>query len=590
MSDTDPVTRRVIGGAFNAIATEMAHVLYRMSNSSIIRESEDIGCSIFDAVGQELCESESSSMHIGSIPAYIRAFSATLEDQIGDGDVIIHNHPYHGASHTPDLCVALPIFDNGSLLGFAACTAHLIDTGAAVPGLYVDLVHVFAEGTLYDSVKLFEGGRRNDQVWKIMQDSVRTPEMNAADIEAMIAAVRLERERFQSLMGRYGVAAVLSAAAYWMDYSERRLRAEIARIPDGDDSAESWLDDDGRNWGTRLKFAVTVRKRNSELTIDLTGSADEARTAYNVPFEGSLKVACYYVIRTLLLDEVRTAEFIPQNQGMFRPVSVVAPKGSIFKHFTVPPYTLIEQRDPMIHAILNSKDVLGGIGTVIVTYTTTRFHDANPHLVTAYQAALQEATQFIHDHPRRTAEIYRQMTHDPLSVDELEAMVRDPDINYQATPTKIMMFADFMARLGSLHKWPAGWRDLLLQKCEACLWIKCFKYGGQILGEFFAYDAGGQFHIGRSWITRRRGKGRLTAGLPTSLTVIAIPVSMKCGVVATGRRIISPTRKSTPPALSVRILARPRDVRRNRSCFQGLLHRTNESACYGDRLVKCPRV
>jgi N-methylhydantoinase B len=330
MSDTDPVTRRVIGGAFNAIATEMAHVLYRMSNSSIIRESEDIGCGIFDAVGQELCESESSPMHIGSIPAYIRAFSATLEGQIRDGDIIIHNHPYHGASHTPDLCVSLPIFDNGSLLGFAACTAHLIDTGAAVPGLNVDLVDVFAEGTLYDSVKLFEGGRRNDQVWKIMLDSVRTPEMNAADIEAMIAAVRLGRERFLSLIGRYGVAAVLSTAAYWMDYSERRLRAEIARIPDGNYSAESWLDDDGRNWGTRLKVAVTVRKRGSALTIDLTGSADEVRTAYNVPFEGSLKVACYYVIRTLLLDEVRTAEFIPQNQGMFRPVSVVAPKGSIF--------------------------------------------------------------------------------------------------------------------------------------------------------------------------------------------------------------------------------------------------------------------
>ena len=136
-------------------------------------------------------------------------------------------------------------------------------------------------------------------------------------------------------------------------------------------------------------------------------------------------------------------------------------------HFTVPPYTLIEQRDPMIHAILNSKDVLGGIGTVIVAYTTTRFHDANPHLVAAYQAALQEAAQFIHDHPRRTAEIYRQMTHDPLSVDDLDALVRDPDISYQATPTKMMVFADFMARLGSLHKRPADWRDLFFAEARS---------------------------------------------------------------------------------------------------------------------------
>ena len=327
---TDPVTRRVIGGAFNAIATEMAHVLYRMSNSSIIRESEDIGCGIFDAAGQELCESESSPMHIGSIPAYIRAFAATLEGQIVAGDVIIHNHPYHGASHTPDLCVALPIFRDGALLGFAACTAHLIDIGAAAPGLNVDLIDVFAEGTLYDSIKLFEAGRRNEQVWKILQDSVRTPEMNAADIEAMIAAVRLGHDRFLALTARYGTEAVMQTAAYWMDYSEQRLRAEIARIPDGDYASESWLDDDGRNWDRRLRVAVTVRKRGTDLTIDLTGSAAEVETGFNVPFEGSLKVACYYAVRTLLLDEVRTGEFIPQNQGMFRPVTVVAPKGSIF--------------------------------------------------------------------------------------------------------------------------------------------------------------------------------------------------------------------------------------------------------------------
>lgn len=326
----DPVTLRVVGGAFNAIAREMAQVLYRMSNSSIIRESEDLGCGIFDAAGRELCESESSPMHIGSLPFYIKGFMRRLDGDVHEGDIIIHNHPYHGASHTPDMCVALPIFHEGHLLGFAASTAHLIDTGAAAPGLNVDLIDVFAEGTLYDAVKLFERGRRNEQVWRVLRDSVRTPEMNAADIEAMIAAVRLGRERFLRLVGRHGRETVLGTAYYWMDYSERRLRREIAKIPDGDYCADSWLDDDGRNWGKPLKVNVTVRKRGDGITIDLTGSADEVETGYNVPFEGSLQVACFYIVRTLLLDEVASEEFIPQNQGMFRPVTVVAPKGSIF--------------------------------------------------------------------------------------------------------------------------------------------------------------------------------------------------------------------------------------------------------------------
>ena len=115
-----------------------------------------------------------------------------------------------------------------------------------------------------------------------------------------------------------------------MDFSEARLRAEIAKIPDGDYSAESWLDHDGRNWDKRLKVMVTLRKRGSEITIDLTGSADETETGFNVPFEGSLKVGCFYAIRTLLLDQATSSDFVPQNEGMFRPVKVVAPLGSIF--------------------------------------------------------------------------------------------------------------------------------------------------------------------------------------------------------------------------------------------------------------------
>ena len=326
----DRVTLRVLGGAFNAVAKEMAQTLYRMSNSSIIRESEDIGCGIFGSDGRELCESETSPMHIGSLPFYIRGFMQKLEGKIEDGDVIIHNHPYFGASHTPDLGVAVPIFHNGQLLAFAAATAHLIDVGAAVPGLNIDLVDLFAEGTLYNGIKLFERGVRNEAVWSILRDSVRTPEHNASDIEAMIAATRLGRDRFLKLTGRYGVATVLGAADHWMDFSEARLRAEITKIPDGDYSAESWLDHDGRNWEKRLKVMVTLRKRGGEITVDLTGSADETETGFNVPFEGSLKVACFYAIRTLLLDQATSGDFVPQNEGMFRPVKVVAPLGSIF--------------------------------------------------------------------------------------------------------------------------------------------------------------------------------------------------------------------------------------------------------------------
>ncbi len=115
--DVDPITMRVLGGAFHAIAKEMAGVLFRMSYSSIIRESEDLGAGIFDAQGRELCESDSTPMHIGSLPWYIRGFMRHLEGKVEEGDVIIHNHPYFGASHTPDIAVAVPIFYEGELIG-----------------------------------------------------------------------------------------------------------------------------------------------------------------------------------------------------------------------------------------------------------------------------------------------------------------------------------------------------------------------------------------------------------------------------------------------------------------------------------------
>jgi N-methylhydantoinase B/oxoprolinase/acetone carboxylase alpha subunit len=147
----------------------------------------------------------------------------------------------------------------------------------------------------------------------------------------MLAACRLGKERFLRLVERYGVEVVMSAAYDWMDYSERMLRSEIEKIPDGTyGPVVGWLDDDARTRDVRLRVETRVIVEGDEITIDLTGSHPEVPTGYNVPFEGSLLVACYYAVRTILLDEVTFPEHVPQNDGVFRPVKVIAPKGTIF--------------------------------------------------------------------------------------------------------------------------------------------------------------------------------------------------------------------------------------------------------------------
>jgi len=327
----DPITMRVLGGAFHAIAKEMAGVLFRMSYSSIIRESEDLGAGIFDAEGRELCESDSTPMHIGSLPWYIRGFMYRLDGELKEGDVIVHNHPFLGASHSPDVAVAVPIFHEGELLGFAAVTAHVLDVGGSFPGINADAFDVYAEGKMYNALRWYEAGVLNEDLDRMIFDNVRTETMNRGDMNAMLAACQLGKERFLRLVKRYGVETVMSTAYDWMDYSERMLRAEIAKIPDGVYTAPTgWLDDDARNRGVRLRVETKVIVEGDSITIDLTGSNAEVPTGFNVPFEGSLMVAAYYAVRTIFLDEVTFPEEVPQNDGIFRCVKVVAPKGSIF--------------------------------------------------------------------------------------------------------------------------------------------------------------------------------------------------------------------------------------------------------------------
>ena len=327
----DPISLQVIGGALHAIAEQMGNVLYRMSYSSIIRESQDLGAGLFDTHYNTLCESDSTPMHIGSLPGYLRG----IEKRIGlrdwkPGDLVLHNHPYFGASHSPDIAVVMPVFFKGELMGFSANTAHHVDIGAATPGLIIDVPDMFAEGMLMNALKLYEGGKRNESVWNYIRDNTRVPGLVMGDLEAQVASAELGVKRFQELLATYGKNTVMQATEQLMDYTERMLRREIAKIPDGEYVAEGFMDDDGRDRGKTLPIKVTVRVKGDGVEVDLTGSAAQSPTAFNVPFEGSTKVDCFFAFRALLLDTYTHSEHIPQNEGSFRPVKVTAPLGSIF--------------------------------------------------------------------------------------------------------------------------------------------------------------------------------------------------------------------------------------------------------------------
>ena len=241
--------------------------------------------------------------------------------------MIIHNHPYYGASHSPDLCVAIPIFWEGEHVAWAASTIHLSDTGGVFPGIALDVHDVWAESKIYDSLKLYEKGVRNEMLWTFFLDNTRTPTYVEGDTEAMIATGRLGEKRMHELLGRHGKDTVIAAVEEWLDYCERMMRAEIAKCPDGEWNAVLWLDDDGRNRGEPLRVEVDVTIDGDEITVDLSRSTRTSRPLQR-PFAGSTLPGIYTIVRSIFLDEARFEEFIPQNDGNFRPIKVVAKEGT----------------------------------------------------------------------------------------------------------------------------------------------------------------------------------------------------------------------------------------------------------------------
>jgi len=333
----DPVTASVIAGALESIAVEMGHKLARMSYSSIIRESEDFGCVICDAQARQLAESsQSTPLQSGPIPGYIRGINrrfAEIGEEWKPGDVVIHNHAYYGASHGPDVGFVVPVFHGDKLVAFSATTAHHLDLGALTPGScgIVDATDAYAEGLQFNAIKIEEEGRRNEWIWRFIHDNVRAPQLVVGDMEAQVSASKIGAARFLELVARYGVSTVRDAGEDLIDYSERVLRREIEKLPDGSYEADGFIDgfqDDPNpaNRDLRVKARVTVA--GSEIHVDLTGTSPQIDLPLNMPFEGTVDIAVYLTIRSILLDSDRHGH-VPANSGLFRPITITAPEGCL---------------------------------------------------------------------------------------------------------------------------------------------------------------------------------------------------------------------------------------------------------------------
>src|ERR1700704_543582 len=180
---SDPATFEIIKNGLYKIAEEMRVVLAKTAYSPLLKSAGDYSCGIFDAGGEMVAQGPDLPIHLGSMPDAVRAVVGTFPD-VAPGDVFIHNDPYQGGSHLPDVNVVAPAFHEGRLLGFGCVRAHWPDIGSATPGSYGAVTEIYGEGLRLPPVRLYRGGQPDPGIEAIIFANVRTPSERLGDLKA----------------------------------------------------------------------------------------------------------------------------------------------------------------------------------------------------------------------------------------------------------------------------------------------------------------------------------------------------------------------------------------------------------------------
>ena len=323
MPSIDPVSFSVIWGGLISTCAEMGVALSRTAYSMAVREGLDFSTGVFDPQGNMISQGDDSPGHLGSM-----AFAVNLmleeypRENLQPGDAILCNDPAIGSGHLPDVYMVSPVFLDATLLGFAVCIAHHIDVGGAGSGSQVieGVSDRYQEGICFPPTMCYAKGEPVKEVFRIFAANVRVPEV-LGDLRAQYNANLAGAARLQDLARRYGIETLHASMREILDRSEREMRAEIRRLPEGTYEFEDYLDDAGPNTPPiRLKVAVTLRDGAIEMDWEGTGDAVEAGMNSYMNYSYAYSLAA---MKSVLLSSA------PQNAGVIRTLTVKAPLGCI---------------------------------------------------------------------------------------------------------------------------------------------------------------------------------------------------------------------------------------------------------------------
>jgi N-methylhydantoinase B len=324
MMRLDPVEYAILSQSLIAAAREMGAKLIRSAYSTILREARDGSAALLDARGQTVAQAELIPMQLGTIGRIFGPCAEMFPPQtLKPGEVLFINDPYSGGQHLQDVFIFHPIHVDGEVIGFAASVAHHLDLGGGSPGLNPGAVDVYAEGLIIPPMKIdlardWNGGGFQ----RLLRANVRVPHQTMGDFDAQMAANAVGVLRVQELAKRYGTDKLRATMAALQDYSETRMRAAIAAVPDGIYVGEDAVDDDGLS-DAPLPVRATVTIKGDSVSVDFEGTAPQVRSSLNAPFASTVSAAVSAIKAAL------TSPDIPFNDGAMRPIGVQAPLGSL---------------------------------------------------------------------------------------------------------------------------------------------------------------------------------------------------------------------------------------------------------------------
>jgi N-methylhydantoinase B len=320
---SDPIEFELFKNAIASIADEMALTVFRTTYSGVLKDNMDYSTAVFDGAGNLVAQGLTLPAHLGSMPTGMRSFLDTFAGDINPGDILALNDPFRGGMHLPDIFVFKPIFFEGEILAWAATICHHTDVGGRVPGSNAsDSTEIYQEGLRIPPLKMFDRGKRNETLFALIETNVRVPVKVFGDLRAQLAACHTCEQGVLELVKHYGTDKLKGYMTELIDYAERMTRAAIGELPDGVYDFLDHIDDDGVDVGKPIPLKVTLTKTGTQLIADWTGTSPQVKGAINNTFSFTKSVT-YCAIRSVLPAN------IPNNDGVFRAIDVIAPPGTI---------------------------------------------------------------------------------------------------------------------------------------------------------------------------------------------------------------------------------------------------------------------